>query len=131
MGNQEIQTKVDCLFHLHSHDNYRKKHHDEFVKKCEELRQRLILQPDLEVERLAHELAEHFHEISIDSQVTVNAVTKELIASNKEIIPIPPIVDLTAANAEKRYSAWAWKPRWNLKGKSKSSSSQLSIFLQR
>eukprot|EP00985_Skeletonema_marinoi_P034125 scaffold43166_cov292-Skeletonema_marinoi.AAC.2 len=108
MGNQEIKTKVQCLYKLHLHNNYRHKHHVRFVKKCEELRQRLRLHPDSEVERLAHEIAEHCQAISIDSELTLDAVTKELAASNKEIIPIlPPIVDSSAAYAEKRYSAWA------------------------
>jgi len=108
MGNQEIKTNVQCLFKLHSHSNYRDKHHVRIVKKCEELRQRLRLHPDSEVERLAHEIAEHCQAISIDSEITLDAVTEELAASNKEIIPIlPPIVDSSAAYAEKRYSAWA------------------------
>jgi len=108
MGNQEIETKVQCFFKLHSHSNYREKHYVRFVKKYEKLRQSLRLQSYAEVERLAHELAEHCLAISIDSQATVNAVTKELTASNKEIIPIlPPIVDSSAAYAEEMYSAWA------------------------
>eukprot|EP00984_Skeletonema_dohrnii_P007196 scaffold2596_cov126-Skeletonema_dohrnii-CCMP3373.AAC.4 len=108
MGNQEIQTKVDCLHCLHSYNSYREKHHDRFVKKYEELRQRLTtLQPDSEVERLAHEMAEHFHEISMKSGSTCNFVSKNLSVLNKEIIPIPPIVDLSAADAEEIYSDWA------------------------
>mmetsp|Transcript_2628 Transcript_2628/g.4785 ORF Transcript_2628/g.4785 Transcript_2628/m.4785 type:complete len:733 (-) Transcript_2628:197-2395(-) len=108
MGNQEIETKVQCFFKLHSHSNYKEKHYVRFVKKYEKLRQSLRLQSYSEVERLAHELAEHCLAISIDSQATVNAVTKELTASNKEIIPIlPPIVDSSAAYAEEMYSAWA------------------------
>eukprot|EP00984_Skeletonema_dohrnii_P007192 scaffold2595_cov107-Skeletonema_dohrnii-CCMP3373.AAC.4 len=108
MGNQEIETKVQCLFKLHSHDNYRKKHYVRFVKKYEKLRQSLRFQSYAEAERLAHELAEHCLAISLDSQITVNTVTKVLTASNKEIIPIlPPIVDSSAADAEEIYSAWA------------------------
>jgi hypothetical protein len=84
MDNQEIQTKVDGLFHLHSHN--REKHHDRFVKKYEELRQSLRLHPDPEVERLAHEMAEHFRAISIDSDSTCNFVSKNLSLLNEEII---------------------------------------------
>eukprot|EP00984_Skeletonema_dohrnii_P007193 scaffold2596_cov126-Skeletonema_dohrnii-CCMP3373.AAC.1 len=103
MDNQEmkIQTKVDGLFHLHSHN--REKHHDRFVKKYEELRQKATLHPDPEVGRLAHEMAEHFRAIVIDSDSTCNFVSKNLSLLNEEIIQekkTEPMMEMERNNSQ-------------------------------
>lgn len=83
------------------------KHCDHFLKKYGELQQILKIRPDSEVERLAHEMMEHFYELLLARQAVIGGVTKELTASYKKNIPTSVIDTISAKIANEQYLVWA------------------------